>query len=127
MPRPTVLVPPEAIRIEDEVWKEAFARRERVADGAVLTEQLPPRLLRRGQLQPADLAVGVVVVADQEHERQGDAEADVDDGEDHAGRSPSTIGRSSEAGARAADPAPDRDQEHAEPEHYPEEDEQGAR
>ncbi|MBV8431293.1 MAG: hypothetical protein JO244_09040 [Solirubrobacterales bacterium] len=28
MPRPYASVPPEAIRIEDEVWQEAFARRE---------------------------------------------------------------------------------------------------
>jgi hypothetical protein len=28
MPRPRAMVPPEAIRIEDEVWQEAFARRE---------------------------------------------------------------------------------------------------
>ena len=28
MPRTRVSVPPEAIRIEDEVWQEAFARRE---------------------------------------------------------------------------------------------------
>lgn len=28
MPRANAIVPPEAIRIEDEVWQEAFARRE---------------------------------------------------------------------------------------------------
>jgi hypothetical protein len=28
MPRPSASVPPEAIRIEDEVWNEAFTRRE---------------------------------------------------------------------------------------------------
>jgi hypothetical protein len=28
MPRANAMVPPEAIRIEDEVWQEAFARRE---------------------------------------------------------------------------------------------------
>ena len=28
MPRPRASVPPDAIRIEDEVWQEAFARRE---------------------------------------------------------------------------------------------------
>ena len=28
MPRPRASVPPEAIRIEDEVWQEAFTRRE---------------------------------------------------------------------------------------------------
>src|SRR5579864_7247373 len=28
MPRPSASVPPDAIRIEDEVWQEAFSRRE---------------------------------------------------------------------------------------------------
>jgi hypothetical protein len=34
MPRPRASVPPEAIRIEDEVWQEAFARREPSASRA---------------------------------------------------------------------------------------------
>ncbi|HUE25793.1 MAG TPA: hypothetical protein VMP89_03395 [Solirubrobacteraceae bacterium] len=52
MPRPRVSVPPEAIRIEDEVWEEAFARREPSESRAArrltaleggLAETAPPR------------------------------------------------------------------------------------
>ena len=39
---------------------------QRVADPAVLAEQLPPALLAGGQLDPADLRVGVGVVAGQD-------------------------------------------------------------
>jgi hypothetical protein len=42
MPRANAMVPPEAIRIEDEVWQEAFARRE------------PARAKQRGQLRAID-------------------------------------------------------------------------
>jgi hypothetical protein len=49
MPRTRVSVPPEAIRIEDEVWQEAFARREPSASRAA------PRLhaLEGGRLDTA--------------------------------------------------------------------------
>jgi hypothetical protein len=42
MPRANATVPPEAIRIEDEVWQEAFTRRE------------PARANRRRRLQAID-------------------------------------------------------------------------
>lgn len=42
MPRANAMVPPEAIRIEDEVWQEAFARRE------------PARARQRPQLRAID-------------------------------------------------------------------------
>src|SRR5437588_173310 len=42
MPRANAMVPPEAIRIEDEVWEEAFARRE------------PARTNQRVQLRAID-------------------------------------------------------------------------
>jgi hypothetical protein len=42
MPRANAMVPPEAIRIEDEVWQEAFARRE------------PARPRQRPQLRAID-------------------------------------------------------------------------
>jgi hypothetical protein len=38
MPSPGLSLPPDAIRIEDEVWKEAFSRREAPAGGRARRE-----------------------------------------------------------------------------------------
>ena len=46
---------------------------QRVADRAVLTEQLAPGLLGRGQLDSANLGAGPIVVADQDDGGQDDA------------------------------------------------------
>jgi hypothetical protein len=44
MPRPYASVPPEAIRIEDEVWQEAFSRREPARPRREPTPSRPRRL-----------------------------------------------------------------------------------
>jgi|GEM_PF-2273089 len=58
MSRADAAVPPEAIRIEDEVWKDAFARRERPASARRLraiqggeAEPLPPPARRTVRIQ----------------------------------------------------------------------------
>ena len=95
-----------------------------MADAAVLPEQLSSLLLRRGELDPADLTVGVVMVTRQEHERQRHAESDVGDQvHDSGGPSPSGGWRRN-LDPGACHPAPHRDEEQPEPHHGPQGDEQ---
>ena len=43
MPSPGLSLPPDAIRIEDEVWQEAFSRRERGRSRTASDAPTPPR------------------------------------------------------------------------------------
>ena len=76
---------------------------QRMAQPAMLAEQLTPALLGGGQLDPADLAVGVVAIAEQEHHGEHYPEPDVDDHEHQPHRPPAPVPRLLTGATGAAD------------------------
>ena len=70
------------------------------------------------------IGAGVGVVSDQEDERNGNAEADVDDHEKRASGTPGAVGLGLQGGTGSTRAAPHGDEEDAKPEEDPESDEE---